>query len=363
MSPDKPLACDACLARSSLLALLSARLDHVRTDLDGLLSLLALTPPELIEAIGRRRRYQLQEHYEALLTAPSPAAPRSHSLCPHVCQRLPVPYALHFSGASTQLLHALEQPLVAIVGSRSPSEHGRQLAYDLGALLATAEIQLVTPMLEGISAAAHSGALSQQGSPVAVLTGGVDIRQPSYLTSQYRRLASHGWLVSELPAGLHRRRWTIKASCLLSISLAQLLVIVEGESDGIETQLGSYGLSHGVTVLAMPGRIGSARSGGPLQLLRQGAQPLLCLQDVLDALDPVVAPHALTPSSSSSINRLDQCQRDLLRRIEAGDDTIAKLAGSPETAETLLALGELEALRLVHRVASGRYVPALAIAR
>ena len=56
-------ACEKCLRRSWLLAVLSARLAYQARDRGRLLALLELDDEELVRAIGGRRRRELRERY------------------------------------------------------------------------------------------------------------------------------------------------------------------------------------------------------------------------------------------------------------------------------------------------------------
>ncbi|MGH7756446.1 MAG: DNA-processing protein DprA, partial [Vulcanimicrobiaceae bacterium] len=69
-------------------------------------------------------------------------------------------------------LEGLARPTVAIVGTRAPSEPGRQRARDLAAALGSAGICVVSGLALGIDGAAHEGALAATAPTVGVLGGG-----------------------------------------------------------------------------------------------------------------------------------------------------------------------------------------------
>ncbi len=67
---------------------------------------------------------------------------------------------------------------MAVVGSRTATSYGEQVAADLAAGLATRGWTVVSGAAFGIDGSAHRGALAVDGPTVAVLAGGVERRLP-----------------------------------------------------------------------------------------------------------------------------------------------------------------------------------------
>src|ERR1700684_1749075 len=65
-----------------------------------------------------------------------------------------------------------DMPLVAIVGTRRPTDYGRLMAFNLARELAGAGVGIVSGLAIGIDAAAHRGALDAGGYTLAVLGSG-----------------------------------------------------------------------------------------------------------------------------------------------------------------------------------------------
>ncbi|MCG4607325.1 DNA-protecting protein DprA, partial [Bifidobacterium longum] len=65
------------------------------------------------------------------------------------------------------------QPQVAIVGSRKPSSHGRQVAYDFAFYLSEKGFYIGSGLAQGIDEAAHQGAL-RHSRTIAVMGTGLD---------------------------------------------------------------------------------------------------------------------------------------------------------------------------------------------
>ena len=75
------------------------------------------------------------------------------------------PIALYVAGDPA----GLNEPQLAIVGSRNPTPAGRDTAFDFAESLAARGLAITSGLAEGIDSAAHRGALAAQGITLAVL--------------------------------------------------------------------------------------------------------------------------------------------------------------------------------------------------
>ena len=71
-----------------------------------------------------------------------------------------------------------DRELLAVVGTRRPSEAARLAAWELGRDCAALGIGLVSGLAHGIDGAAHAAAVRCRGYTVAVLAGGIDEVHP-----------------------------------------------------------------------------------------------------------------------------------------------------------------------------------------
>lgn len=175
-------------------------------------------------------------------------------------------------------------PCVAIVGTRTPTHYGEEVARGLAADLARAGLCVVSGLARGIDARAHEGALDA-GKTVAVLPGGIDHCYPASNRALYERIAEEGALVSEVPPGTptHKQRFTHRNRIIAALSLAVIVVQAAERSGALATA--RHALDIGRDVFAIPGDIRVEVSAGVHELLRDGAAICTAAGDVLERID------------------------------------------------------------------------------
>lgn len=198
------------------------------------------------------------------------------------------PRRLHVRGDPVGVL---ERPAVAVVGARSCSAYGAQVARTLSRDLAAAGLVVVSGLARGVDAEAHRGALDAGGTTVAVLGCGIDRDYPARHAELARRIVAGGGLVvSEYEPGIEPAPWRFPARNRVIAGLALATVVVEARERSGALITADFALELGREVFAVPGEITSALSAGTNRLIRQGAAPLLGAEDVLAALGLEAAP-------------------------------------------------------------------------
>jgi DNA processing protein len=256
------------------------------------------------------------------------------------------PARLYLRGGPTTVL---ARAAVAIVGARSCSPYGAQVARELARELAAAGVVVVSGLARGIDGEAHRGALAGGGLTVAVLGCGIDRDYPRAHAELARRIAESGLVVSEYPPGVEPSPWRFPARNRIVAGLAKATVVVEARRRSGALITADFALELGRDVFAVPGEITSGLSEGTNDLIRQGAIPLLQAGDVLEALGidpaPPPAPVGLSPEAESVWDALALGALTL--------DEIAHETGVG-SAEVAVALTELELAGLASH-ADGRY--------
>lgn len=188
----------------------------------------------------------------------------------------------------------LWRPAVAVVGSRNPTEGGRDHAYEFAQALASAHLVVASGLASGIDAAAHRGALaSGDGLTVAVLGNGPDIAYPPAHDALRAQVAACGAVVSEHLPGTRARRehFPSRNRILAGLTLGTLVVEAAARSGALITA--RQAADAGREVFAMPGSIRNPLVRGCHRLIRDGATLVETPQELLDVLAPIAAGHAV----------------------------------------------------------------------
>lgn len=173
---------------------------------------------------------------------------------------------------------------VAVVGARTATTYGIEVARELAADVARGDWAVVSGAAFGIDQAAHRGALAGGGPTVAVLACGADRIYPAAHEPLLEHLARHGAVVSEAPPGAAPMRVRFLARNRLIAALTRGTVVVEAapRSGALNTASWADGLSR--MVMGVPGPVTAVTSAGVHTLLRRGGAVVTNGAEVLESV-------------------------------------------------------------------------------
>lgn len=207
---------------------------------------------------------------------------------------------------------SLLQPQVAIVGSRKPSPHGKQVAYDFAYYLAEKGFYICSGLAEGIDAAAHQGGLKHQRT-IAVMGTGLDLTYPSqHQTLRKQILENNGCIISEFlphtPPLQHNfpRRNRIVSALSLGVVVAEAAL----KSGSLGTA--QRAAEQGKTIFAIPGHIYSEHHQGCHQLIREGAILVDHPEQIIEDLALPTQWHSQSQSQETTPSASIEIPSDLL---------------------------------------------------
>lgn len=186
-----------------------------------------------------------------------------------------------------------DKAAVSIVGSRAITTYGKQVTARLSGELAEQGIVIVSGLALGVDGAAHTACLEAGGTTVAVLAGGLDkISPPTHAGLARRILEQRGALLSEYAPGTPSYKDHFIARNRIVAALSDALLITEATERSGTMHTARFALEQGRDVLVVPGNITSPSSAGTNNLIKSGATPVTCVEDILYVLGGKFQPAA-----------------------------------------------------------------------
>jgi len=178
---------------------------------------------------------------------------------------------------------------VAIVGTRKMTKYGEEVAYKLAYDLAKQGITIISGLAYGIDSTAHRGALDAGGTTIAVLgTEITNIYPKSHHDLAKQIIKQNGAIISEYapqsPPPSFKTSFLYRNRLISGLSDAVIVVEAAAQSGSLNTAM--HAIEQGRELFAVPGDITRPLSTGTNGLLRTGAHPCTCADDVLGVICP-----------------------------------------------------------------------------
>ena len=193
-----------------------------------------------------------------------------------------------------------DQIAIAIVGARSASTYGREVARQLARDLAHRQVTVVSGLARGIDAEAHRAALEAGGRTIAVLGSGLDVIYPPEHRQLAHAMTQHGAVISEFALGSRPEagHFPYRNRVISGLSLGTVVVEATEQSGSLITA--RCALEQNREVFAVPGQITASRSRGPHELIKQGAKLVHNVEDILSEIAAAVTFQAKSPDGAES---------------------------------------------------------------
>ena len=182
---------------------------------------------------------------------------------------------------------AMQQPAIAIVGSRNASAAGLTFADRLARGLGQAGYVIVSGLARGVDQRAHVAAL--ETGTIGVLAGGHARPYPPEAVALLPRIAEFGAIVSEMPIEWEPRGRDFPRRNRLVSGLSLGTVVVEAARGSGSLITAKFAAEQNREVFAAPGSPLDPRAEGTNDLLREGANLCARAEDVLAVVDPIRA--------------------------------------------------------------------------
>ena len=176
---------------------------------------------------------------------------------------------------------------LSIVGSRKFSLYGKEVCEKIIAGLKGYPIAIVSGFAMGIDTIAHKKAI-EVGLKTLVFPGSGlsdEAMYPKTNVSFIKKvIESGGCLISEFEPDFKATHWSFPMRNRLMAGISKAVLIIEAEERSGTLITARLATEYNRDVLVVPGSIFSPNAKGVNRLIREGATPITCPKDVLEAL-------------------------------------------------------------------------------
>ncbi len=174
-----------------------------------------------------------------------------------------------------------EEPVISVVGTRKASVHGISAAKKISSEIAASGGVICSGLARGIDTVAMESALAVNGKVLGVLGCGVDIAYPSENRNLMKQVEISGTLLSEHPPKTPPDRINFPKRNRIVSALSLGVCVIEAPEKSGALITAQIALDQNRDVFAVPSCIFEATGRGTNNLIRMGATPITCGQDVL----------------------------------------------------------------------------------
>lgn len=223
------------------------------------------------------------------------------------------PFCLFTWGDTT----CLQNPTIAIVGTRKASTYGRAVSRKFAEAFARSGVTVVSGGALGIDGEAHLGAIEANGVTAAVLGHGVDKVYPASHAGLFKAIKDNGCLISQFPIGTPSLAHNFPQRNQIIAALSDAVLVIEAplKSGALTTVNAAAEL--GRPVFVVPGNISNPGFAGSHLLIREGATFVDHPDQILDAIGVVpIAPEQAISSMSEIQKRIMKATEGEQRSME-----------------------------------------------
>jgi DNA processing protein len=176
--------------------------------------------------------------------------------------------------------------VVAIVGTRRPSDYGRQKTVELITELTGSGILVVSGLAYGVDYLAHKTAFQNGMQTVGVLGHGLDRIYPQVHAKLARNMIGQGGLLSDFVSGTNPDAVNFPKRNRIVAGICDALVVVESKRTGGSLITATIANSYNKDVFAFPGRAGDILAEGCNGLIKRNRAAMIeNAEDLLYAMN------------------------------------------------------------------------------
>ncbi|MFA6232554.1 MAG: DNA-processing protein DprA [Bacteroidota bacterium] len=271
-----------------------------------------------IERTVETSRELCEQHHITFVTFPDPAYPQI------LRSIYDPPLFLFMKGKIIEQ----DSRSVAVVGTRSPSDYGRQVTEHFCRHFAEEGVTVVSGLAMGIDTVAHRSCLHAGGRTLAVLGSGLLHVYPAVNRGLAASISEHGCVMSELLLDAKPDAQNFPRRNRIISGLSRCLIVTESDARGGAMITANIALDQNRELFAVPGSIFNSRSAGPHRLLKECmAQLATSPEQVLADVASLARGTSMPPLPALQLSLIEQRIHDLLTDNPTHIDEVAVECG------------------------------------
>ncbi|MDD5103751.1 MAG: DNA-processing protein DprA [Candidatus Peribacteraceae bacterium] len=328
---------------------LSQALQHLD---ESLLKQLGCRDETVLEVLNRLEEFDPEPYEQELTKRGLSFLTIDDAGFPRQLREIPdAPVFLYWRGDLT----ILDQPCLALVGTREMSDYGRRVAESFVPELVRAGLVTVSGLALGIDAAVARETIAAGGRTVAVLGHGLGKIYPTENARLAEEIVSGGGLIlSEFPLDAKPGKFTFPARNRIIAGLSLGTVVLEAPEGSGALITADLALDYGREVFVVPGQIFDPNYAGCHQMLGKGHAKLVgSAEDVLSELGVVASETSRT--SYDPKNAAEAALLNVLTTMPQTTDDLMERSGLP-ASQVASALTMMELQGAVGQAGNGQWV-------
>ena len=204
--------------------------------------------------------------------------PYNSSKFPEILRKISdSPCVLYVKGKTS----VLSNKCISIVGSRSATVYGTQMAHEISFDLSKMGITIVSGCALGTDTAAHRGAIDAKGITIGVLACGIDYPYLVKNASLREKISNFGALISEFPPGYQIRKYNFPIRNRIISGISNATVIIEAGKRSGAIITANIAADQGRDVFVVPVKFDNPLCQGVNSLIEDGAKVITCAEDIV----------------------------------------------------------------------------------
>lgn len=175
--------------------------------------------------------------------------------------------------------------VVSIVGTRKPTDYGRDFTEKLVKELKDADVLVVSGLAYGIDITAHRAAMQNNLQTIGVVAHGLDEIYPGVHRSASEKMMHNGGLLTEYMSDTNPDKENFPSRNRIVAGMSDAVIVIETAIKGGSMITANLGNDYNRDVFALPGKITDELSVGCNRLIRSNRAALMeSPKDFIDAM-------------------------------------------------------------------------------